>query len=151
MTKNITNTIKGAALILAMTFGVMISTSSNASGQISVYTYGNNGYQQRTRVAYDRGYRDGLRAGERAVRESRYGYNNGYYNNSYSSGYRNPYANDNGYYNNGYGYNSYGYSNYGEGRGNYAMRQAYDQGYQRGYQEGVNRRNRSGLRIRLGF
>jgi ribosome modulation factor len=31
------------------------------------------------------------------------------------------------------------------------MRQAYDQGYQRGYQEGINRRSRSGIRIRLPF
>ena len=146
MTKKITNTIKGAVLITAMALGVVISTSANASAQISVYTYSNNGYQQRTRVAYERGYRDGIRAGERAVRESRssyYGNNNGY---SYNNGYRNPYASDNGYYNNGYGNN-----NYGEGRGNYAMRQAYDQGYQRGYQEGINRRSRSGIRIRLPF
>jgi hypothetical protein len=140
MTSKFKKMTKGAVLIGAMAFGMMLSTSTNASAQISVYTYNNNGYQQRTRVAYDRGYRDGLRAGERAARESRY--SNGYYNNN--NGYRNPYDNDR--YNNGYGYNSYG-----EERGNYAMRQAYDQGYQRGYQEGVNRRSRSGIRIRLPF
>ena len=103
MTSKFSKMLKGAALVSVMAFGLMLSTSTTAGAQISVYTYNNNGQQQRTRVAYERGYRDGVRAGERAARgNTSYGYYNNGYNNSYSSGYRNPYANDNGY-NNGYG------------------------------------------------
>jgi hypothetical protein len=149
MTSKFTKALKGAALISAMALGVMISSSTNVAAQHRdrdddrddryqqnrgynddrYYDRDRNNNSQRTRAAYNKGYRDGVKAGERAARSNRNGYYGGYETNGY--------GNYGGYGNNG------GYNNYGNGRGNYEMRQAYTQGYQRGYQDGYNRRNRN--------
>jgi len=157
MTTNIKNALKGAALISAMAFGLVISTSTNVAAQNNRgndrdddrygqqdrnrqndrdrYSQNNRGQQRRIQAAFDKGYRDGIRAGQQAARGNRNNRNNGSYgtNNGY-------YGNNGSYGNSGYGNNG-GYSN---GRGNDGMQQAYQQGYQRGYQEALNgNRNRN--------
>ena len=141
------NVIKGFALVAAMTFGLVLASSTNVNAQNYPYDRYNqydryNGRDQNgnqsVRFAYQRGYREGYQQGMQAARN---GYsNNGYYNNGYNNSYGN-----NGY-NNGYGYNSYS-------GGGSAWRQAYQNGFNRGYRDGYNRyRNRrSGFTITLPF
>ena len=132
MTKKLNKMIKGAALVGAMAFGLVLSTSTTASAQNRDWDRDDRARQQRydrdrdhdgdrdranTQAAYNRGYSDGLRAGEQAARYGRNNYNE--------------------------------YRNYG---GNGYIQQSYQSGYNRGYQEAVNRyrgRRTSGLRIRI--
>ena len=130
MTTKLNKMIKGAALVGAMAFGLVLSTSTTASAQNRDWDRDDRYRQQQrydrdydrrnTQQAYNRGYSDGLRAGEQAARGNRYSY--GYENRNYG----------------GYGYGS-GY-----------MQQSYQNGYNRGYQDGYNRyRRRGGITIRF--
>ena len=129
MTTKLNKMIKGAALVGAMAFGLMLSTSTTASAQNRGWDRDDRYRQQNydrdrdgdrnrgnTQAAYTRGYNDGLRAGEQAARYGRNGYNE--------------------------------YRNYG---GNGYMQQSYQSGYNRGYQDGVNRYRgrRSGITLRF--
>jgi hypothetical protein len=133
MTTKLNKMIKGAALVGAMAFGLMLSTSTTASAQNRGWdrddryrqpNYGQQSYDRdrdrgATQAAYSRGYNDGLRAGEQAARGGRYSYG---YENRNSGGYGNGY-----------------------------VQQSYQSGFSRGYQDGLNRSRgrRSGVTLRF--
>lgn len=152
----------GAALALAATNVSAQTTNAWLSAGTSAYDQAQYRvpYQDGRRVAYDNGYRDGLKRGEDAARANRQfniererdyrdaenGYNRSYgdrnryrddYRGGFSQGYRDGYyRRTNGNY--GYGNGNYGYGNgngnygYGNGRGNGNGRYNPNYGYGNG-------------------
>jgi hypothetical protein len=144
---NIKNLFKGFALVSAMTFGVMlVSTSTTSAQQYPNYGGGYGTYGQRqnqddryngrdrngnqsARFAYQRGYKEGLRQARQDVR-------NGSVNSRYGQyGSRGTYGRNDPYSNNG----SYGRGNHNGWGNSSAFQQAYREGYDRGYNEGMSR------------
>ena len=149
----------GAALALAATSVSAQSTNAWLSAGTSAYDQAQYRvpYQDGRRVAYDNGYRDGLKRGEDAARANRQfniererdyrdaesGYNRSYgdrnryrddYRGGFSQGYRDGYyRRTNGNYGNGNGNGNYGYGNgRGNGRGNGNGRYNPNYGYGNG-------------------
>jgi hypothetical protein len=134
----------GAALALAVTNASAQTTNAWLSAGTPAYDQAQYRvpYQDGRRVAYDNGYRDGLKRGEDAARANRPfsiererdyrdaegGYNRSYgdrnryrddYRGGFSQGYRDGYSRrSNGNYGYGNGNGNYGNGNYGYGNGN---------------------------------
>jgi hypothetical protein len=141
---NMKKTLSGAAIALALVFGIIAATSTTADAQWRRGTYGNNNQEQQ------QGYQYGVNTGasDAQHRQSYSPQRSHYYRDTSSQAFRDgfvrgydqgfrQYAGNVGYGNGGYR-NDGSYGNGGYGNGGYGNGGYNNQEINRGYQQGIN-------------